>query len=264
MEITEEQKREYREQGYLLFRNLLSEEEVAILHGAVPEIIAMEGPHVKRENPETPPSIVYAPHAFSKPFDALSRLPRIVGTVEALLGEAAYIYQSRVNLKMPFAGDSWSWHQDFTAWHRGDGMRSPKAMMVAVFLHDCTPSNGPLLVIPGSHSNDLDEILSREQGVPGQYKVQRVPLDVIESLAKRSTILDLSAPAGSVAFIHPTLMHASAANLTPWPRSISYFNFNAVSNKPTENRRPWFMNNPDTSAHKALGDDALLTCATTV
>lgn len=261
MEITEDQKREYREQGYLLFRNLLSKEEVAILQDALTEINAMEGPQVKRENPEAPPSIVYAPHALSKQFDALSRLPRIVGTVEALLGEEAYIYQSRVNLKMPFASDGWSWHQDFTAWHRGDGMPTPKAMMVAVFLHDCTPSNGPLLVIPGSHSDDLDEILSRERDVPG-YKAQRVPLDVIEELATKSTIIDLSAPAGSVAFIHPTLMHGSSANLTPWPRSISYFNFNTVSNKPTDNRRPWFMNNPDVSALEARGEDALLTSAT--
>ncbi|ASP23550.1 ectoine dioxygenase (plasmid) [Antarctobacter heliothermus] len=262
MEVTEDQKREYQEQGYLLYRNLLSADEIGVLQDALTEINAMDGPQVKRESPEVPPSIVYAPHALSPSFDALSRLPRIIKTVEALLGESAYIYQSRVNLKMPFTSDGWAWHQDFTAWHRGDGMPSPHAIMVAVFLHDCTPSNGPLLVIPGSHSDDLDEILSREEDVPG-YKAQRVPLGVIESLAKKASILDLSAPAGSVAFIHPTLMHGSAANLTPWPRSISYFNFNAVSNRPSDNKRPWFMNNPDTAPLQALGDDALTTVSTT-
>lgn len=260
MEITQEQKKLFQEQGYLLFKDLLSKEEIAILQGALTEINTMDGPQVKRENADTPPSIVYAPHALSKQFEALSRLPRIVNTVEQLLDEDVYIYQSRINLKMPFASDGWSWHQDFTAWHRGDGMPTPKAMMVAVFLHDCTPANGPLLVIPGSHSDDLEVILSREQDVPG-YKAQRVPLEVIEDLAEKSTILDLSAPAGSVAFIHPTLMHGSSANLTPWPRSINYFNFNAVSNKPIDNQRPWFMNNPDTAPLRALDNGALLATA---
>lgn len=257
MELTEHQKRAYREQGYLVCEQLLSGEEVAILQQALGDLLATDGPHVKRDTPDAPPKIIYAPHAASRPFDTLSRLPRILGTVETLLGEPAYIYQARINVKMPFTSDAWSWHQDFTAWHRGDGMPAPRAMMVAVFLHDCTPANGPLLVIPGSHSDELDEILSRERDVPG-YSVQRVPLDVIETLARQSTIVDLSAPAGSVAFIHPTLMHGSAANLTPWPRSIAYYNFNAVSNAPSDSQRPWFMNNPERSRLTATEEGALL------
>ena len=129
--------------------------------------------------------------------------------------------------------------------------------MVAVFLHDCTPANGPLLVIPGSHSNALEEILARENGVQG-YDTERVPIERLRELAERGGIRDLCGTAGTVAFIHPTLLHGSAPNMTPWPRSILYYNYNACSNRPLAAKRAWYMNNADTAPLRPLPDDALL------
>jgi ectoine hydroxylase len=258
MRLNEAQLAEYRQRGFLIFPSLLSMPEVEALRAAMPPLVASTGPEIRRDRPEAPPKIVYAVHATSAPFGLTSRLPRMLGTVEALLGEPAYVYQSRINLKLPFSGDSWSWHQDFTAWQRGDGMPKPQAVMAAVFLHDCTPANGPLLVIPGSHTELLDEILGREGDVQG-YDTERVPLEVLRGLADRGGVVDLCGPAGTVAFIHPTLLHGSAMNMTPWPRSILYFNYNAVSNRPTASKRPWFMNNPEVAPLAPVADDALVT-----
>lgn len=257
MELSAAQKEAYREQGYLFFPTLLSVEEIEILRRACPPLLERTGPEIKRDRPDAPPKLVYAPHALDPSFDALTRLPRILGTVEQLLNDRAYVYQSRINLKLPFTGDAWSWHQDYSAWYRGDGMPRPHAIMTAVFLHDCKSANGPLLVIPGSHTEDVDEVLAREADVPG-YEVQRVTTDTIRELAEKASIEDLSGPAGSVAFIHPTLMHGSAPNLTPWPRSIYYINFNAVSNRTEANQRPWFMNNTDNTPLEVVDDGALL------
>ncbi|MEI2417995.1 phytanoyl-CoA dioxygenase family protein [Orrella sp. JC864] len=260
MNLSATQLDEYRQNGYLYFPNLLTAEEVDILRSAIPALMASTGPEVKRDTPESTPKIVYAPHVNDPHYGMLSRLPRILGTVQQLLGEAAYVYQSRINLKLPFTGDSWSWHQDFTAWHLGDGMPRPHAVMTAVFLDACTVANGPLLVIPRSQRESLDDILSREAKVQG-YEVQRVATDTLKSLAEEGGIVDLAGPAGSVAFIHPTLMHGSAPNMSPWPRSILYLNYSAVSNRTTANKRPWFMNNTDNSALQLAETDSLLQAA---
>lgn len=257
MTLSDAQLDEYRKNGYLFFRDLLNKEEVATLRAAIPALMASTGPEVKRDSPEAIPKIVYAPHANDPHYAALCRLPRILGTVQQLLGEAAYLYQSRINLKMPFTGDAWSWHQDFTAWHRGDGMPKPHAVMTAVFLDDCTVANGPLLVMPGSQREALDEILSREAQVTG-YEVQRVDTETLRTLAEAGGITDLAGTAGSVAFIHPTLMHGSASNMTPWSRSILYLNYSAVSNRTVANKRPWFMNNTDNTALQVSETDSLL------
>ena len=257
MKLQQQQCDEYRRQGYLFFPDLLTPEEVAVLQSSISDLVRRDGPEVKRDKPDSPPKIVYAPHKFSESFDALSRLPRTLGIVQQLREDEIYLYQSRVNLKLPFVGDAWSWHQDFSAWHRGDGMPRPHAIMVAVFLQDCTPANGPLLVIPGSHTDDVDTVLAREEAVQG-YDVQRMSTEVLADLAQKGGIVDLCGAAGSVAFIHPTLVHGSAANMTPWSRAILYLNYNAVSNKTRENKRPWWMNNQDATP-LPLAQDAELT-----
>lgn len=257
MRLSDAERTAYNQDGYLLMPELLRQEEVALLREKLPELLAEEGPHVKRDAEGAPPKIVYAPHVSQEPYRLLCRVPRLLGTVTELLDDDAYIYQSRINLKMPFAGDAWSWHQDFSAWHRGDGLPEPRAIMVAVFLHDCTPANGPLLVIPGSHRSAMDEILAREKDVQG-YADERVTTETLKALADRTGIQDLCGKAGTVAFIHPTLLHGSATNMTPWPRSILYFNYNACSNYPRAPKRAWFMNNPDTSALQPVSDEALL------
>lgn len=255
MKLTDSMHEAYREKGYLFFPQLLTPREVALLVAESARLEQRDGPEIRRGESGAP-QIVYAPHALGEAFAKAVRLPRVLGVVEQLLGERAYVYQSRLNLKLPFTGDAWSWHQDFPAWHRGDGMPRPHAVMTAIFLDECNVANGPLLLIPGSQRENLDEILGREADVQG-YKVQRVATEVLAALAEAGGIDDLRGPAGSVAFIHPTLMHGSAPNLTPWRRTIYYVNFNAVSNRTERNRRPWFMNNTDTSPLEVVADDAL-------
>ena len=257
MELSATQLAEYRERGFLLLPALLRPEEVEVLRSAMPALTDRDAPQIRRDAPGGPPKIVYAPHADSATYAAVVRLPRVLQPVQQLLGEAAWLYQSRINLKLPFAGDAWSWHQDFTAWHRNDGMPRPHAVMTAVFLHDCTVANGPLLVVPGSHRDDLDAILDREADVEG-YKVERVTVETLARLAERGGIEDLRGRAGSVAFIHPTLLHGSAANMTPWARSILYLNYSAASNRTRRSHRPWFMNDVD-AAPLTPGSDGALT-----
>ncbi|MDE2717986.1 MAG: proline hydroxylase, partial [Chloroflexota bacterium] len=50
MNLDESQIEEFDSRGYLFFPNLLDDDEVAVLQGAVPEILSREGPEVVRES----------------------------------------------------------------------------------------------------------------------------------------------------------------------------------------------------------------------
>jgi hypothetical protein len=91
----------------------------------LPQFLAQEGPHLRRDSEGALPRIIYAPHAMHEPFAVLCRLPRLLGTVQQLREDDAYVYQSRVNLKLPFAGDAWSWHQDFPLGTAATGCGGP-------------------------------------------------------------------------------------------------------------------------------------------
>ena len=63
----------------------------------------------------------------------------LVRAAEQLLEtDGVYIHQSRLNPKAAFAGAEWEWHQDFATWHDRDGLKEPRALMVAVFIEDVT------------------------------------------------------------------------------------------------------------------------------
>jgi ectoine hydroxylase len=79
--------------------------------------------------------------------------------------------------------------------------------------------------------------LARENSVQ-DCDTERVPIERLRELAERGGIRDLCGTAGTVAFIHPTLLHGSAPSMTPWPRSILHYNDNACSNRPLTAKRP--------------------------
>jgi ectoine hydroxylase len=62
---------------------------------------------------------------------------------------------------------------------------------------------------------------------------------------------------------HGNLVHASAPNITPYPRKIIYLTLCAVSNHITKFTRPDFIAHRDFAPIVAVGDDALVDFART-
>ena len=62
---------------------------------------------------------------------------------------------------------------------------------------------------------------------------------------------------GSVLMFHGNLVHASAPNITPYPRKIVYLTLCAVSNHITQFKRPEFIAHRDFTPIEQVGDDAL-------
>src|SRR6201992_832690 len=149
--LTDQQVRQFHEEGYLFLTETFSADEVAILKSAAEEIYRQERPEVWREKSGAPRT-AFAAHLYNDAHALLSRHPRMIRPVEQLFGEQVYMHQYKINAKASFTGDVWQWHQAYGTWARDDGMLEPGAMKIAVFLDEVMPINGPLMLVPRSHT----------------------------------------------------------------------------------------------------------------
>ncbi|MGZ8179059.1 ectoine hydroxylase [Williamsia sp. SKLECPSW1] len=160
----------------------------------------------------------------------------VVGVARQILDDDVYIHQSRINLKPGFAGGPFYWHSDFETWHAEDGMPVPRALSVSLALTPNLDTNGPLMIVPGSHR----DFISCVAQTPDQYHREslvsyRPPVgtpeeDDVTELVDRHGIETITGPAGSAVHFDSNCLHASAGNITPRPRSNLFIVFNAVSN----------------------------------
>jgi ectoine hydroxylase len=246
---------QYERDGFLQCRGLLSEESLGPLREAAAEVLAMDGPQRILELDGKTVRSAYGPHLVNAAIRRLCRLPELLGAAGQLIGDdALYLHQSKVNLKAPFVGDAWEWHQDYIYWLLDDGIKQPRLVNAAIYLDEVTEFNGPLTFVPGSHKHG---VLSAPQAfdMPVGYEdapewvatltskeKYGVKYDVIESLVRDSGMSSAKGSAGSVLFFHPNILHASAPNISPFPRTTLILVYNAVGNPPSSaTPRPEFL-----------------------
>jgi len=250
----------YQRDGFLLLPpDFLTADVLDTLTAAIPAALAADGPQRILERDGRTVRSVYGPHRADGPFRAATRLPALLGAGRQLLDDEVYVHQSKINLKAPFAGDQWEWHQDYVYWLRGDGIQRPRLVNVAIFLDEVTEFNGPLTFVPGSHlagllaGVDLDGMPLGYEDAPqwvatltATEKFQVSPL-IIEDLARRDGLVSPKGPAGSVLFFHPNILHCSGSNISPFRRAMLLFVYNGITNLPQAVRepRPAFLSEPD-------------------
>jgi ectoine hydroxylase len=251
---------EYEEQGFIFRPGLLTAAEVTTITDELDRILA-GGPRpglVLEKDGQTPRS-VFNPQLYSDVYARVMRHPRLLGTVEELLGEQVYAFQLLVNCKAAFNGDIWYWHQDYPTYRADDHIAQCRMVNTLIFLDEVSQYNGPLMIVPGSHRLESDTPDESDQGT--SYTLRYTGTDVIENEVRRGGIVAPTGPAGSVVFMSPNALHGSNANLSPWPRRLITLTYNAISNKatsPTTRSRDIVMDDTDTPALEALGDDCLL------
>lgn len=246
----------YERDGFLAFPGFLDQDTVSRFRQDLRDyendsnILRAEGTITEPGKQEI--RSVFGVHELSGRFDRLTRDPEILAMVHQLLGSDAYIHQSRINFKPGFHGKGFDWHSDFETWHAEDGMPRMRAVSFSIALTDNTPFNGPLMLIPGSHKryvpcvgrtpedNYQSSLKKQELGVPNEQD--------LADLADRGGIQAPTGPAGSLIIFECNTLHASNANMSPWPRSNLFFVFNSVENQLVDpycgNRpRPDFLGN---------------------
>ncbi|HVV21535.1 MAG TPA: ectoine hydroxylase, partial [Pseudonocardiaceae bacterium] len=177
---------------------------------------------------------IFQVHLISDLIAELVRDPRVADRARQVLGSDVYVHQSRVNYMPGFRGRGFYWHSDFETWHAEDGMPAPRACSMSIALTDNHPFNGGLMVMPGSQRTFVqcagetpddhykESLREQEIGVPAEADLTR--------LTAEHGIAQFTGPAGDAMLFDSNIMHGSANNITPLPRSNIFVVFNSVEN----------------------------------
>ena len=264
MKLTEEQVAKYQQDGFLVFPGLLNDAEMALLQGDVPMLQSTQRGHADANVITKSGGLrsSYSPGLDSQAFDAVFRLPRILGPVRQLLDGEVYLYQSRLNAK-PKAdkGAAWQWHQDFPSWYH-DGIPAPKMMTALVLVTDCTENNAPLMMMPKVHAQGTLNYFYDTESTG--YALNSLASETVEELIKETPPVAMIGKAGTVIFFDCLTPHSSGANNSDAPRNLMFYVFNRFDNQVDgdQQRRPHripFLLNRDIVKLLPIGDNALLT-----
>ena len=226
MSLTRQQIKDYREQGFLLLENVIDDITLARLRQTIARCLeasrqvtasndtydldpshSAEQPAVRR---------LKDPHARDPLFFEISRMDAIIDPVAQLLGGTVRFDHSKLNFK-PARGDARIlWHQDWAFYpYTNDDM-----LAVGVMIEDCTPQNGPLKVIPGSHRGPVFN-----HHVDGVFAGGIADADLGALL---DDAVELTGKAGSITLHHVRTLHASSNNTTDRDRPLLLFSYVAV------------------------------------
>jgi len=236
--LTPEQIEFYNNNGFLFLESFFSPQEVEVFNQETERLAACE--EIKNSEytfTEVGTEIVrsiFSVQKFSPVLDRLSRDKRILDIVHYLVGDRVYIHQSRINFKPGFSGSGFYWHSDFETWHIEDGMPQMRAVSAMISLTENTESNGPLMVIPGSHKKFVSCIgETPKDNYQQSLKEQRYGLPdpaSMTQLVEENGLLTLKGAPGSVVFFDCNTIHGSNNNISPYPRINIFFVYNSVQN----------------------------------
>lgn len=230
----------YARDGFLLLPGLLGPDEVALLQQEMTALLARyagsASETVIREPGSDAVRSVFALPAVSDVFARLARHPCLLGFAQQVLGSEVYLHQSRLNYKPGLAGKEFWWHSDFETWHVEDGMPAMRALSCSVLLTENNEFNGPLFVIPGSHTTYVGCVgETPADNYKSSLRAQTVGTPPPESLSlltgQAGGLASVKGPPGSVLFFDCNLLHGSAGNISPFPRANVFMVYNSVENR---------------------------------
>ncbi|GGK67720.1 ectoine hydroxylase [Amphritea balenae] len=237
--VSEQQIREYAENGFMVLEGLFSDTEVQAFQQELKRLLSDDAVKESGETITEPESgdvrSIFRVHKNSPAFSTLAADKRLADLARYILNDDVYIHQSRLNYKPGFRGKEFYWHSDFETWHVEDGMPRMRALSMSITLTENFEHNGPLMLIPGSHrqyaacagetpDNHFQASLKKQEyGVPSDTQ--------LEDMVKSGGIVTAKCKPGSVIIFDCNIMHGSNGNITPEPRSNVFFVYNAVSNQ---------------------------------
>jgi phytanoyl-CoA hydroxylase len=159
-DLTEEQHQFYKDQGYLIIDDMLSQVEVDGALSEISDIIQRKliGPKIqyfKLENEqwtdeerELAVRKIFNITRFAPMLGAIANHPAILNMVERILGDKAVLVGEQGLLKPPHGGGEKPWHQDMAY---GGLFFKKQIVTVWIALDQANVENGCMHVIPRSH-----------------------------------------------------------------------------------------------------------------
>lgn len=181
------------------------------------------------KSPNLPRSKAGVRHAMKVPAVAeMARKAALLGIAREILGEGAFPFRATLFDKSATANWLVVWHQDtalplkerleiagWGPWSVKDGVRyahapaSPLEQVVALRLHldDSTSENGPLRVLPGTHTLG---VLTDDQ---------------IHGLSQKISEAECLVPHGGILAMRPLVVHASSKAQNEMPRRVLHIEY---------------------------------------
>lgn len=223
--LTQDQIDQFWQNGYLMVEDAVSPDELAALRRVFAEWVNESRHHhcdygetldnrarfdlEPGHSAETPAlRRVQSPEEISDVYAAVMRKARTVDFVADLIGPAIKFHHGKVNSKLPGAATKVKFHQDFTF----EPMTNDDMITALLFLDEVMLDNGPLEVVPGSHTGPLYSLW--HDGI-----FTGAVADHVADVNKDKTEM-CTGVAGSVCLMHARLLHGSAPNLSDKPRTL--------------------------------------------
>ncbi|MBM7568664.1 phytanoyl-CoA dioxygenase family protein [Paenibacillus sacheonensis] len=215
--LTEREIKQYGEDGFLVFDDILSAEEVGELRLACeePQIVELRS----QKDYETKTVHALGITALHPAFLKLAKHPAIVAKLKSLLGEDIELQHSKLATKPPTKGlGIFAWHQDIAFYpHTNTDLLS-----VMVMLDDATPENGCMQMVKGSHRLGLLNHL-----VNGRFAAECQERQYWEQPENPGDIVCITPKSGGISIHHGLTLHGSDANASGKPRRGIVFSYRA-------------------------------------
>ena len=199
----------YRENGFVVINDFLTDDELAEWRSAVDEAVDLRGdarlPGEEGKVFSGSNSAVFKQRIQlwmdNERVKALmldERIGKMAADLEGIDG--IRVWHDQTLIKMPY-GNPTSWHQDNTKW----SFSSDHAISIWIALDAATPHNGCLYFIPGSHHDCYDDV-----------STNRPMSDIFEENPVLQDVDPVAAPmkAGSCSFHNGLTVHGAGANMT--------------------------------------------------
>lgn len=227
LQLTDTQKAQYNNEGYLIVKKFVSPEEARLLYNIATGDEVMKGKAYDfndQTGRATRLTLWFTPGDDT--YGLLTRSEAMVQAVQNLLGEGEVChFHSKLMQKEPQVGGAWEWHQDYGYWYK-NGFLFPDAMIsVMLALTEATKANGCLQVLKGSHKmGRVEHNFAGEQ--------QGADMDFVNEALGRFERVYVELEPGDILFFHSNLLHMSEANTSNKPRWSMISAYNLSYNKP--------------------------------
>ncbi|MDA8747907.1 phytanoyl-CoA dioxygenase family protein, partial [Litoreibacter sp.] len=223
--LTQEQKAQFDRDGFLVLENAVSatqlEEMRKIFAGWVEESRSQTEDYgttldnrprfdLQPGHSAAAPGLrrVQSPEEVSDVFASVMRDATTVDYCAELIGPSIRFHHGKVNSKLPGTATKVKFHQDFPF----EPMTNDDMITCLLFIDDVTLENGPLEVVPGTHTGPM-----YPHWHDGVF-TGAVADDVFD--LHKDNIFKCTGHAGSVCLMHARLLHGSAPNLSDGPRTL--------------------------------------------
>ena len=235
--LTKQQIADYHENGYLIVRNALSGKEADELRRVVQQEVIRDAYPSTLKYPQSAKYTVSGNRLADPGLTAIAEHPTVIGAVESVLGQPAYLTAYVAYLRTP--GDKGAGaHCDYKRWRPvGSSMNWVFAIIP---LTDFDADYGPFLVSPKSHK--LTHVIDPDAHI----------LDLTRPDAEQlAPFIDPELKAGDLLVVNEHVWHKAPAGTTTEDRCGIFNKYCAVNAPPAAGYYPY---NP--AAWNALSDDA--------